>query len=156
MRSTSVVAVTVADVRCAVEVGRVQEVVPAAWVEPLPDAPPQVMGVLDLRGDLVAVIDAHRCFGLPAVSLRTSDCFVVLACTERPLVLRVDAVDGIVDVSDEKITSARAVMPEVMSASGIARLDDGLIVICDPDRFLSAHDADQVRRALLDARPVAV
>ena len=151
MPPTAVLAVTVADVRCAIALDQVREVVPAAWVEPLPDAPAAVMGVLDLRGELLAVVDARNCLGLSASPLRPSDRFVVVASRDRPVVLRVDSADEIMEIPGDAVTEARTVAPDVVTAAGIARLSDGMIVIHDPDRFLSSQDSEQLRRALLQA-----
>lgn len=147
----SILVVRVADERCAVRLDDVVEVLPAARVEPLPGAPAAVLGVLDLRSDLVVVLDGHRCLGLDGDSpLRPSDRFVVLRVGDERRALRVDAADDVADIPAAHVTAVTSVAPEIATSAGIARLADGLLIIHDPSRFLSAADTASLHRALAD------
>lgn len=143
-----VLVVIVGGARCALPLDQVVEVLPAARIEPLPGAPTAVSGVLNLRGDVLPVLDGRRCLGLDATPLRPSDRFVVLRVGEQRQALRVDAALDVAVVPDDEVVTAASVMPEVLSTAGIARLPDGLLLIHDPARFLSSRDAAALRRAL--------
>jgi len=52
---------------CALDVSQIREVVRWSPVTPLPDAPPLIDGVLDLRGAIVPVVDLGRALGLDPV-----------------------------------------------------------------------------------------
>lgn len=140
--------VSVAGASFAIPLADVVEVLPAARTESLPGAPASVMGVLDLRGELVAVLDAHRCLGHDAPPLRPRDRFVVLRSGGSRRALRVDHAEGLVTVGRADVAMASSVAPEVVSGAGIARLPDGLLVVHDPERFLSVSDAGALRAAL--------
>lgn len=140
--------VTVAGARFAIPLDDVVEVLPAARTEPLPGAPPAVIGVLDLRGEVVAVLDGHRCLGEEPPPLRQTDRFVVLRAGGQRRALRVDAAEGLVTVAADDVVAATTMAPDAVSTAGIARLPDGLLVVHDPERFLSVYDVEALQRAL--------
>lgn len=146
----TVLTVTIAGRRCALPIGCVAEVVAAARIEKLPGAPDTVMGLLDLRSDVFAVIDGRRCLGHEGAPLRVTDRFVVLRLADQRRALRVDAVDDVIEIPDADVTEVAAVMPDVVRACGVARRADGLLVVLEPSRLLSVSDATGLRRALAD------
>jgi purine-binding chemotaxis protein CheW len=78
-RDTAVLLVDVGSLKSALELERVQEVVPAATLSPLPEAPDWVLGTLNLRGKSVPVVHvAHRLDGA-AKTLSVSDLIVIVA-----------------------------------------------------------------------------
>jgi purine-binding chemotaxis protein CheW len=134
--------------RCGVPADHVIEVLPAAQVEPVPGAPGTVLGALDLRGELLAVIDGRRCLGVEGAPLHPRHRFVVVAVGDQRRVLRADAVDDLVSIRRDDVVSASSLAPDVASSAGIARLADGLLLIQDPGRFLSHRDTVALDRAL--------
>ena len=148
--SRHLVTVRIGGLRCGLPLTDVVQVLAAATTDPLPGGPAAVLGVLDLHGDVIAVLDGRACLGLPPTPLRGDDRFVVLAVEGGRQALRVDAVDDLVEVSADAITDAASLGPATMSVAGIARLEDGLLVIHDPTRFLSPQDAGALASALTE------
>ena len=86
---------------CAVRVGgeeyvvdlrRVREVVNPLPVRPVPRAPAAIEGVIDLRGEVIPVVDVRRRFGLEADPASRKAKMVVVRIEGRLLALLVDAV----------------------------------------------------------------
>lgn len=142
--------VRIGGVRCGLDLSDVVQVIAAATPEPLPGGPATVLGVLDLHGDVIAVLDGRACLGLDPAPLHPDDRFVVLAIGEGRQGLRVDAVEDLGEVTVDAVTGAASLGPAAMSAAGIARLEDGLLVIHDPTRFLSPRDATALASALAE------
>ncbi|HJL32604.1 MAG TPA: chemotaxis protein CheW, partial [Polyangiaceae bacterium LLY-WYZ-15_(1-7)] len=67
-RSKNLVGFQVGDVRYAVDILRVREIINPLPLVELPHAPPSVLGVADHRGEVVPVLDLRRRFGLPATA----------------------------------------------------------------------------------------
>lgn len=91
----SLVGFTVGDVAYAVPIGAVKEIVNPLEVTVLPHAPPAVAGVADHRGEVVAVIDLRRRFGLPALEQRGRGKWILVDVAGRTVGL---VVDGVTDV----------------------------------------------------------
>lgn len=138
-------------VRGGLPLDAVREVLPAARLEPLPGAPAAAMGVVNLRGAPVVVVDGRACIGRDRRELRPSDRFVVLEDVEPRCALRVDATADLVAVPAADVVPGPALGARGADGAHVAVLDDGLLVIRDAAGFVTAQDADAIRAAL-DAR----
>ena len=130
--------------RFAVPASAVEEVVRAVWVEALPGAPAVVEGLVDYRGTPLAVFDMRARFGLPLRPIRVQDHLVVVKTPSRRVALRVDRVEALVKVSRQSVP----VQSDRPAFAGVARLEDALLLIHDPERFLSAAEAEQLDATL--------
>ncbi len=72
-----VVALMLDDIRYALPLTSVEQVVRAVEVTPLPDAPDIIMGVINVHGRVVPVVDIRRRFRLPARALSAGDQLVI-------------------------------------------------------------------------------
>ena len=67
----------------AVETLRVREIIGLLAITPLPQTPPYVRGVMNLRGRIIPVIDLRQRFGLAAAEATKETCIIVLEATEQ-------------------------------------------------------------------------
>lgn len=89
----------------------VREVQRAALPAALPNAPPVVHGLVNVRGELIPLIDLRTALGLPARPLRASDQLVICRVGERTLCFAVDrAIDLIATPSDLVIPDLTALL----------------------------------------------
>ena len=125
----------------------VRELLRAVAITALPDAPATIEGVVDVRGCVLPVLDLRARFGLPAKALDPSDHFIVASAGVRGLILRVDRAMHLALV-DEGAIPSQALTPNPVYLEGVARLDDGLVLIHDVTTFLSAAEATSLDAAL--------
>lgn len=123
----------------------VREVLRAATPSPLPGAPPIVLGVLNVRGELVPVLDVRSRFGLEPRALVHTDHILIVFTAGRLAALAVEAADVLVELPVERIEGAPTYAAHV---AGVAKLDDGTLVIYDLASFLSATEGAQLAAAL--------
>ncbi|MBW3615730.1 MAG: chemotaxis protein CheW [Actinobacteria bacterium] len=151
-----VVVVEVGGVRCGLPAAEVVELHRVVLITPLPGAPAAVEGVVDLRGNLVPVFDLRGRLGLPRRPPILTDHLVFARVASRLVGLRVDRAVDLVGLSSSRIEKglALAAAPYV---SGVARLDDGLVLIHDLVTFLSAEEVAALDDALaaLEAESLA-
>ena len=124
----------------AVELATVHRVVYAAEVTPLPHAPPVILGVINVYGQLMAVVNLRRRFGLPEREIDLSDQFVIVDTPTRRVALVVDAVIGIRTVPRQNILAGNEISAELHHVQGIAKVADDMIFIQDLDRCLSLQE----------------
>lgn len=136
------------DVRYALRLQDVVEVVRAAAVVPIPGAPPVVLGLLDLRGEPVPVLDARRRFGHPMRALHPDEHFVVARAGDRPVALRVDRADTLGTLDEAALEDPRRHVVGARHVDGVVALDDGLVLLHDVRTFLAATEADALDEAL--------
>lgn len=136
------------DQRYALRLSAVDRVVSMARVTPLPKAPDVVLGVIDVQGKIIPVIDMRRRFRLPEREAALTDRLIVAHTARRPVALAADAVAGILEYPGHDVIAAEGVLPGVEYVEGIVKLDDGLILIHDLNRFLSLEEEQSLDRAL--------
>jgi|GEM_PF-612498 len=101
-REKNLVGFLLEDVRYAVEIRRVREIVRPLPLVSLPHAPPTIIGVADHRGEVIPVLDVRRRLGLaPAVpGSRTK--WVLVTVASRGVALVVDAVSDVFAASEQE------------------------------------------------------
>jgi len=126
-------------VRFALGAEVIERVVRAVEVSPLADAPPGVLGVINLHGRIIPVLDIRPRFGLPSREICLSDHFVIACAGEREVAILVDAALDV--VSAGSATEAVAV-DALTGLNGIERVvvQAGEIVpVHDLSRFMPAE-----------------
>lgn len=133
--------------RYGVDTAFVQQIVRAVLPVRLPRAPDVIVGVINVRGSVVPLLDLRLRFALPARPLRADEVFVIVQAKTRLLALRGDRTTELLRVPVDRLTAITESSPRARFASGTAVLPDGLLVICDVDAFLD--EAEQ--HSLVDA-----
>jgi purine-binding chemotaxis protein CheW len=135
--------------RYALPLEDVRELVRAVRLTPLPRAPPVVEGLLDLRGELLPVLDMRRRFRLPARRLSPSDHLIVAQAGRRNLALRVDRAEGLLALEPGQLDASPRELPGVGYVAGALKLPDGLVLLHDLRTFLSEAEALELEEALM-------
>lgn len=139
---------TVAGGRYALSLYAVERVEPVVHITPLPKAPEIVLGIMNLEGRIIPVVDTRRRLGYAGREILLSDKLIVAATSRRPVALLVDRVDGLVKRQRDEITPAQEVLNGIGHVRGVLKLDDGLVLINDLNTFLSLEEEQQLREAL--------
>lgn len=124
--------------RYALDIAKVREVLSSAFIEPVPGAPPVVLGVINLRGRIVTVIDLHMRLDLPSSNSEES-CVVVVDVDGEPLALRVDRITELHTVAEGAIKPA----PRAANAGpdriirGLVSRDSNMLTLLDLDALVT-------------------
>jgi purine-binding chemotaxis protein CheW len=115
----------------------VHEIKGQSAITPLPNAPPCIPGVMNLRGTIVPVVDLRAKFGLPDVEHSRFTVIVLVVVGTKIVGMRVDAVTDVVSLAAAEIQA----VPDLGGAengcvSGLARTGDKLLVLLDVDKVL--------------------
>lgn len=134
--------------RYALRLSAIARIVRAVAVTPLPSAPEIVLGVINVQGLVIPLVNLRRRFHLPERPIELNDQFIIASTATRTLALVVDQVEDIVELPETAITAAEAVVPGLDYVAGVARQPDGLILIHDLDTFLSLDEERSLQNAL--------
>ena len=125
-----------------IEILRVQEIKGHTPITPLPNAPPFIKGVMNLRGTVVPVISLRENFGMPAIEYGKFSVIIVTAVHEKVVGLLVDAVSEVIDLAATDIDLAPELGARVDTSMvrGMGRSGDKLIILLAIDRVVSGAD----------------
>lgn len=116
----------------------VREVNYMTSVTRLPNTPEYVDGVMDLRGEILPVIDLRRRLGLPTRPADNDTRLMILSLGDRSSALVVDGVDQVVTLNDAEITppDTHVTLSGQDYVAGVARTADRLLVILNLDQLM--------------------
>lgn len=141
--------------RFAIPMCDVVEVVRAVAIRTLPAAPAITLGIIDLRGEIVPVLDVRVRFGSPAKPLELSDQFIIAQAGPRRVALHVDAALGLETLTVLAVQDAGNLPSAIQHVSGVAATDEGLVLIHDLRSFLTQAEAQALDAALERSRDAA-
>lgn len=134
--------------RYALPTSDVRELLRAVRLTPLPRAPAVIEGLLNLRGELLPVLDMRRRFRLPARPLSSADHLIVARAGPRGVVLRVDRAEGLLTLEPGTFDPTPRQLPGVGYVAGALKLPDGLVLLHDLRTFLSEAEGLALDEAL--------
>lgn len=122
------------------EIDQVQEINRHLDITEIPDAPPNLRGVINLRGDVVTIVDMRSILGLPRQDISDSSRNVVIQSHDEQIGLLVDRIADIVNVDPEEIEPAPANIDGVGGRffRGVYTMPDSILVLLDVEEALSA------------------
>ncbi len=128
---------------------KVQEIKGWDRMTPIPNSPPYVKGVLNLRGVIVPVFDLRLRFGLPEAARDAFTVIIVVNIGGRLAGIVVDAVSDVINVGAEQKCAA----PEYEGQQnrefiqGLAQVDGKLLILLDIDRMVNPETLDKTEAA---------
>jgi len=131
----------------AIPISHVERVVRAVEVTPLKNAPASILGIIDYRGDIIPVLNLRKRLGFPERPVTASDRFLIIRTSSRRTAVVVDEIHRVIS-SDQVQLTTQGLSDMKLEAQGIARAEDGLIQIFDPEKFLSSTEEINLKKAL--------
>ncbi len=129
-----------------VEILKIQEIKGFSAITPLPNAPPYVKGVLNLRGTIVPIVDLRKKFGLSEIEYTQFTVIVVVQVQGQIMGFVVDAVSDVLTVSGTDIQPTPDLhgQVDVSCLNGLAKAGEKLVILLDIDKILTTAEATQV------------
>ena len=134
--------------RYALYLPAVERVVRMVEITPLPKAPGIVLGVVNLQGRVIPVINMRRRFNLVDRELELGDQLVIARTPQRTVAFAAESVSGVIECPKQKVIEAENILPGMEYVEGVVKLEDGMILIHDLDTFLSLEEAEMLDNAL--------
>lgn len=118
----------------------VERVLRSVAINPVPTSSETVMGLLNLHGRIIPVLNIRKLLSLAEREVELNDRLVIAHTRDRVVTFPVDDVTGIVECPDGAITASNMILPEPGSVEGIAVFDDDMVLIYDLERFLTVEE----------------
>lgn len=145
---SAIVLFKLADLHYGLALSAVERVVRVVEVTPLPKAPEIVIGVVNVAGTVIPVINMRRRFRLWERDIVLSDQLVIAHTTRRTVALLVDSVIGVLAYLEQRAVPAQDVLPDLTYVESIVKLGDGLVFIHNLDTFLSLDEEARLDQAV--------
>ncbi|WP_018693197.1 chemotaxis protein CheW [Algicola sagamiensis] len=129
-----------------VNVMQVQEVLRYTEIAPVPGAPDYVLGIINLRGNVVTVIDTRLRFGLAPAEISDNTRIVIIEAEKQVVGILVDSVAEVVYLKSSEINSAPNVGTEESAKfiQGVCNRSGELLILVDLNKLLSDEEWDEM------------
>jgi purine-binding chemotaxis protein CheW len=135
----------------ATDVAKVREVLDLTTITKIPRTPDFMSGVINLRGNVVPVVDLRLCFEMSKTEKTVNTCIVVVEILmegESTIIgALADSVEEVIDLEPDQIEPAPRIGAQIRTdfIKGMGRRDSQFIMILDMDRVFSADELSAVR-----------
>jgi purine-binding chemotaxis protein CheW len=141
----------VSDLHLGVGSSGVHNVLRAVSLLQLPKSPAGVEGVINLRGQVVPVLDLRSLLDLPRKPMEHTDHLIVLHVEEGLVAIRVDRAVDLVRLEESDIEKTEGMLADMPYSDAIAKTVGGLIHILDPRGLLSPAATESLAQGLAAA-----
>ena len=129
----------------------VKEIVRLQNVRVIPNAPYYVEGIINLRGEIIPIIDIHKRFKIQAVSKSTEDIemdggFIILNIDGSKIGIIIDKVERVVSVKAEDVKDP----PQMLSGigneyiEGVVREETGYLIMLNTRKLFNAKELQKI------------
>ncbi len=134
------------DEHYGIAVMQVQEVLRVTEITPVPGAPEYVLGIINLRGNVVTVLDTRKRFGMPSKELDDASRIIIIEAGEQVVGLLVDSVAEVVYLRASEIESAPNIGNEDSSRyiQGVHSSEGNLLIMIDVNKLLTEDEWQDV------------
>jgi len=131
-----------------INVMQVQEVLRYTEIAPVPGAPNYVLGIINLRGNVVTVIDTRSRFGLRSSEVTDNTRIVIIEAEKQVIGILVDSVAEVVYLRASEIDVAPNVGNDESAKfiQGVSNRDGELLILVDLNKLLSDDEWDEIKQ----------
>jgi purine-binding chemotaxis protein CheW len=151
IKMQQLVSFTLANEEFGVDIIKVQEIMRVQEITKVPQMPDYVEGVINLRGNVIPIIDLRKKFGLEVKERDNQTRIIVVNVQDRIVGFIVDAVQQVLRLSEDQIEPP----PEVGTSinreylNGVGKLDDRLLILLSLDTLLTMDDHNELEKAIM-------
>ncbi|MCI1981577.1 MAG: chemotaxis protein CheW [Oscillospiraceae bacterium] len=129
-----------------IPISDVVQIISMQEIIPLPDFPAYAKGVINLRGNIIPVIDMRLRLKKPEAAYNENTCIIVTSIAEAYIGFIVDTVDEVADIGEEDISPAPKVSRETTNKylMGIGQIGKKVVLLLDVSKILSESEFEQV------------
>ena len=148
-----IVSFRLADEEYGLDIMKVQEIILIGQITHMPQTPDFVRGLINLRGQVIPIIDLRSRFDFPAGEKSESQRIIVVNVGTRTMGIVVDEVDQVLRVKAEDIepppTSVKGIKHDFIT--GLVKQENKLVILLDIEHLLTEKDATAVAEAASNA-----
>jgi Chemotaxis signal transduction protein len=135
-----------------VPIADVVQIIGIQEITPIPNSPAYAKGVINLRGNIIPVIDVRLRFGKTESVYGERTCIIVTQLDDSLIGFIVDSVDEVTTIEDDNISPPPRVSKDRTNAflAGIGKLENKVVLLLDTGKILNEEEIEKVSSAVED------
>ncbi|HHF7347305.1 TPA: chemotaxis protein CheW [Legionella feeleii] len=127
----------------------VDRVVQVVEITPLPNLPPNILGIINLQGQIMPVLNIRLYFDLPEHQINLSDKLIIINKNQKSAAFLVDKVVGVIEYDQKDFIDLEPLFPGMEHVRQVLKGQDGLILLLhDFDKLLPIDEAQSLQEAI--------
>jgi purine-binding chemotaxis protein CheW len=149
LKSIQLVSFSVGKENYGVHIEDVQEIIRMPDITRLPQTEEYIKGIINLRGNIIPIIDMRTRFHMEAKEYTEVTRVIVLSIQNKLVGIVVDSVSKVLELADKEIEDA----PEIIHGlakeyiEGVGKIDESMIIILKADKVLTAEEIKIITEA---------
>ena len=137
---------SLADEEYGVDIMKVQEIIGYQGFTKIPNLPPFIKGVLNLRGTVVPVLDLRAKFVLEEKEYNKFTVIIVLTVLGRIMGMIVDAISDVVSFNDDEMEETPNFGSQIQTKfiKGMGKKDGNFVILLDIDKVMNEQDLEAI------------
>jgi purine-binding chemotaxis protein CheW len=129
-----------------VKVLKVQEIQRYSAISPIPGASPHVLGIINLRGEVICVIDTRAKFGLLSADTTDNSRIIIIEINKSIIGLLVDSVDEVISIKHSDMNDAPNVGSNESAPfiESVYNKNEELLILLDVESILTEEELQEV------------
>jgi purine-binding chemotaxis protein CheW len=137
---------TLDEQRYAMGLSGVEKVIRAVEMNILPESQDLVLGLINMQGKIIPVINIRKHFYLPLRELDISNRIIISNTSELTVAFVVDTVEGVVEIPKERVNEAQKIFPKLEQyIEGVGKLKEDTVLIYNVENLLSTKDVNKLK-----------
>ncbi len=131
-----------------VKITRVHEIIRMKQITELPDSSEYLVGIINLRGNIISVIDLRKRFGIEEAQNTENTRIIVVEFEDQDVGLIVDAVSEVLHIEKEEIDDPPRTMVGIKDdyLKGIVKVNEDIIILLDLDNLLKSEEKIELEK----------
>lgn len=144
--SLQIVCFKIGNEEYGIDILQVQEILKLPKVTKLPKSKTYIMGVIDLRGKVLPIVDLSKRFNIDSNKLTENSRAIVVNISGKKVGLGIDSVSHVIKVNSGDIEPPPPVVRGISGKYivGIAKIEEGFVVILDISQLFSAEELGSI------------
>ena len=129
-----------------VNIHQAREIISYPELTKIPNAPEFVEGVIDLRGEIVPIVDLQKRLNLNTENNEQEQKVIIVEVEEMLVGMKVDEVEGIIRLNEEDIGNAPQLARDINQSyvQGVGRMEERLLILLDLTAIFSSQEVKQL------------
>ena len=144
---------TLDDLRVAFAASSVERTIRMVEITPLPKSPQIVLGIINIHGMIIPVVNIRQRFRLPDISPEFSDSIIIVNSDTRKLGIVVDSVQDVIELDESRLVTPENIISGVEYIDGVLKPEDGMVLIHNINKFLSLEEENALNESLIIPSP---
>ncbi len=135
----------------AVKLSAVERVIRAVELIHLPKAPDNLLGLINMQGAIIPVVNIRKKFNLPNQEIELDNRIIISRTSTRTIAFIVDSVEGVIDFSQDQLDRARQILPEMEQyIGGVGDINSNAVLIYKIDQLYPVKEVNNLYQEIAE------